>query len=239
MKRLLIGVACLMLLAAAMPAMAAWPDDPLIGNYNIFGADGSIMAEIQEKVYPIDQTFDLTGFADAYLYSYTVTNDRFASVGIDDDGDGSFDRYSEGIWCFGFMNDPSTWGARVYGWAGPDGWTPTETSAGKWLQNGRWWTLDSYDCGCLAGTQAGWINPDAGGVGSIAEGDSLDTFWLVSPNEPHKMVDAFVHGANPNNLCTGTTYAYGQISAPTPEPVSAVLLLLGLPAAAALRKRRE
>ncbi|MGI5817394.1 MAG: PEP-CTERM sorting domain-containing protein [Armatimonadota bacterium] len=247
MRKLFLGVACLMLVAAATPAMAAWPDDPLVGNYNLYytnpdtGAT-AIWAEIQEKVFNQQDTYDSTGFANAYLYTYTVTNDRFPSWGVDVDGDGVFDYYDGGIWCWGFMQDPSTWGANVLGWTGPPGWTPTEGSPGTFVQAGRVWTTTPYTCGCPGGGDAGWIAWDGTqmteGIGGIP-GASLNYFSLVATNPPHKMVDAYVHGGNTMGECDGTYFAYGKISAPTPEPVSAVLLLLGLPAAAALRRRRE
>lgn len=226
MRRLLIGVACLMFLAAAMPAMAAWPDDPLIGYYNMLSNDGTIVAEITEKVFPMDETYNMTGFANAYLYSYTVFNDRIPSPGI---------------WCWGFMEDPSTWGANVIAWAGTDGWTPTDGSAGTFVQNGQTWSTDPYNCACPGGGDAGWIDWDGTQhTGGILPGIALNEFWLVATNPPHKMVDAFVHGGDPLGTCPdASAFGYGKISAPTPEPVSAVLLLLGLPAAAALRKRRE
>ncbi|MFP4249278.1 MAG: PEP-CTERM sorting domain-containing protein, partial [Armatimonadota bacterium] len=53
---------------------------------------------------------------------------------------------------------------------------------------------------------------------------------------------SFLAEAPPVNRQWGLENAHletGTVCGPSPEPVSAVLLLLGLPAAAALRKRRE
>lgn len=231
MKRLMIGVACAVLLVAVCPLVA---NAHVIeqGFYNLYGPDYTgdgepdIWVEVVEKVFNPEQTYDLTGFQDAYLYSYTVINDYFSNPDL---------------WCWGFMEDPTSWGAVVLGYSGPgsQGWYPGNSGWSQTAPNGltHLWTLNPWDCGCIAGTQAGWnCAPNPG----IPKGDSLNTFWLVAKNPPYKMVEAFFHDGSPRGDCDGGgTFVYGKISAPTPEPFSVVLLALGLPAAMLARKRRR
>jgi len=224
MKRLMMGVACAALLVAVCPLVA---NAHVIeeGLYYLYGPDNDgdnepdIWAQVVEKVYNPEQTYDLTGFQDAYLYTYTVYNDYFSNPDI---------------WCWGFMEDPTSWGAVVLGYSGPSGWYPGNAG---WSQAGRLWTLNPWDCGCLAGTQAGWNSaPNPG----IPKADSLNTFWLVSRSPPYKLVEAFAHDGSPRGSCDPDgVFAYGKISAPTPEPFSVVLLALGLPAAMLARRRRR
>jgi hypothetical protein len=61
----------------------------------------------------------------------------------------------------------------------------------------------------------------------------------VAKNPPKKMVDAFVHTLPNAPSCSEAEYGYGQISAPTPEPITLALLALGLPAGLLIRRRRE
>jgi len=245
MKRLLLAVVCVVLLSA-LSAGVVMGHVIEEGMYNFYGPDvdgdgeDDIWAEVKERVYSPSQTFDLTGFEDAYLYSYTVMNDQFNNPGI---------------WCWGFCENPSSWGANVLGWTGPTGWFPGAANPGAsyptWVQAGKNWTLVPWDCGCNpgSGTEAGWTgtalpNPGAGPneiQDWIPKGDSLDTFWLVATNPPKKMVEAFVHDGSPVGSCTSSnTYVYGMISAPTPEPITMALLALGLPLGAlAVRRRKE
>ena len=140
MKRLLLAVACVAMLSALSAGVAL---GHIIeeGNYFLY-IDGNPdpAAKIEEDVYDHTQTLDLTGFANAYLYSYTVTNFS-PTLG------------NPGIWCWGFTENPSSWGANVLGWTGPNGWFPGgNLYAGDWQQNGMWWTLNPWDCGCNPGS---------------------------------------------------------------------------------------
>jgi hypothetical protein len=229
-KRVLLAVACVALLSALSPGLArAHVIEE--GMYDLWYTDDQgVMTkyvEVKERVYDWTQTEELTGFSQAYLYSYTVLNDMFDNPGI---------------WCWGFMDDPRSWGAQVLGWTGPSGWYPGESYPGPpwntWTQAGREWTLTPWDCACSSGGDAGWTGTATATYTWIEKGDSLDTFWLVAKNPPLKMVEAFAHDGDPVGSCGGK-FAYGEISAPTPEPVTMALLALGLPAGILLRRRHK
>ena len=223
MRRVLIAVVCMGMLSA-LSARVARADVIEEGLYHLYMAgDDRIMVQVLEKVYNQAQTLDMTQIANAHLYTYTVINDHFTDANL-------------GVWCWGFMEHPSTWGATVLGWASPTGW------AAPW------------NCGCLAGTQAGWTgtalpnnSPRSHPQDFIKKGGSLNEFWLVAREGPYKpdgvtvnTVDAFAHGGPNHGSCVGITGpAYGKISAPTPEPVTLALLALGLPVGILARRRKK
>ena len=228
MRRLMIAVVSVAIVSALCPGLAR---AHIIeeGMYDLFYTDGQGVvtkyAEVKERVYNWHQTYDLTGFSNAYLYSYTVMNDMFDNPGI---------------WCWGFSDNPTTWGANVLGWTGPSTWFPG--ASGTWVQAGKNWTLNPWDCGCNpgGGGEAGWTGTASTPHAFIAKADTLDTFWLVATNPPKKMVEAFAHDGSPTGQCNANNrYAYGMISAPTPEPVTLALLALGLPVGILARRRKK
>ncbi len=230
MKRLLLAVVCVVLLSAVSAGVVM---GHIIeeGMYDMYGPEGVKYAEVKERVYNPSQTFDMTGFQNAYLYSYTVMNDMFDNPGI---------------WCWGFCENPTTWGANVLGWTGPSSWYPGESYPNSpyntWVQAGRNWTLNPWDCGCdpCNGNEAGWTGTAQPSNAWIVKGEALDTFWLVATNPPKKMAMAFLHDGPVGGCAAENTYVYGMISAPTPEPVTMALLALGLPLGAlAVRRRKE
>ncbi len=246
MKRLLLAAVCVAMLSTVSVGVAL---GHIIeeGSYFLYiGDDTDPAVKVEEDVYDWTQTENLTGFTNAYLYAYTVTNFS-PTLG------------NPGIWCWGFCENPSSWGANVLAWSGPSGWFPGEQlRAGDFQQNGFWWTVDPWDCGCHPGgtppgtphVEAGWTgtmppNPGAGAnvlQDWIPMAQSQNTYYLVATNPPKKMVMAFAHDGWPVGGCASSenVYAFGKISAPTPEPVTMALLALGLPLGAlAVRRRKE
>jgi len=231
----MIAVVSVAIVSALCPGLARAAETPIEeGMYDLFYTDGQGVAtkyaEVKERVYGWDATLRLTGFSNAYLYSYTLFNDAFDNPGI---------------WCWGFCKNPTSWGANVLGWTGPSSWLPGDANANPpyntWVQKGLNWTLNPWDCGCnpCGGNEAGWTGT-SGTHSWIGWGQSLDTFWLVATNPPMKMVEAFAHDGDPTGQCnTDNRYAYGMISAPTPEPVTLALLALGLPVGILARRRKK
>ena len=119
-----------------------------------------------------------------------------------------FENVDGGLWDWGY-DDPNAIGITAVQITSPAGWVP-------------------INCPWVPGQQIGWMG------GSIPKAQSLDTYWIVSPNGPYAMYDAYAHG-------TAAKIATGQVSGPSvPEPMSMTLLGLALVGGlAGLRKRRR
>jgi len=214
MRKLLVVVVGVALMGAMWPgvALAGCIEE---GEYFLYvPGEEDWAVKIEEHVYGPEETFEQTGIADAYLYQYNVNNDSVLT--------------NPGVWCWGFMEHPSTWGATVLAWYSPPGWGAP------------------HDCACLSGVQAGWSGTAAPNGDGNAWHDyvpplqAFDGFWLVARQGPYRMADAFAHDGSPMGQCNqNNRYAYGQISAPTPEPVTLGLLALGLPLGLLARRRKE
>ncbi len=109
-------------------------------------------------------------------------------------------------------------------WLNGLGWT--EFTGGYWL-NTPGFVFDSPTFGRSATWTSFTIDENPGGA---AQDPGLAFYTsFLAPRPPMQRKWYLDDGA----------LASGTVCAPTPEPASALLLLLGLPAAAALRKRRE
>lgn len=116
----------------------------------------------------------------------------------------------------------------------------------QWIQDDLGY--DAYTGGYFLTSPGSIRDDDPADPDAIADGARVAAWWNFTTDARYKQdaglafYTAFLACRPPTDVEWGIDNAYtdgGITRGPTPEPASALLLLLGLPAAAALRRRRE
>lgn len=206
MRRIMTLTACvalLMWLSVQGASALTFLDDDVTDLYAP-GFD-DVMAEVWEKEYLIVAADAAHPILGSYIGQYLY------SYTVANDNQSS-------TWCWG-MQDPRKTGATINYVNSPTGWTDNFFACP--------WASSS-----LVPDPVGWVTVQ-GGAYDIPIGESLDTFWFISPNAPKGWYQGFAHG-------DADQLAYGLVSGPSPEPSSMVLLAcVGVAATMLVRKRRK